>query len=157
MRKKNREVTDLNELTLILSKCQVCHIAFFDEEYPYIIPMNFGFEVKDHNYELYFHCAKEGKKLLLAAKNPKVAFEMDCGHNLLLGATDCASSMEFESICGNGTFELLEGKDKIHGLTQIMKQFVKKDSYDFEEKELEFTNVFKIRVNEICGKRLKKS
>lgn len=156
MRKKNREVTDLKELIDILSKCDVCRIAFFDEEYPYIIPMNFGFEVNGSEFDLYFHCAKEGKKLELAAKNPKVAFEFDCGHNLIIGATDCASTMEYESICGNGTFKLLEDNEKIHGLTQIMKQYVKKESYSFEEKDMQFANVFKITVNEIVGKRLKK-
>ncbi len=157
MRKKNREVTDLNEISDIIAKCDVCRIAFFDAEYPYIIPMNFGFEILGSEVSLYFHCAKEGRKLELAEKNPRVAFEMDCGHNLLLGATDCNSTMEYESVCGNGIIEFLEGSDKIYGLTQIMKQYVKKDSYDFEEKDLKFATVFKITVKEICGKRLKKS
>jgi nitroimidazol reductase NimA-like FMN-containing flavoprotein (pyridoxamine 5'-phosphate oxidase superfamily) len=119
--------------------------------------MNFGIEVLDHSIELYFHCAKEGKKLDLMKANPHVAFEMDCSHHLLLGNSDCASTMEYESICGNGSIEFLPDSQKIHALTQLMKQYVKKDSYHFEEKDMQYATVFKIVVNEIHGKRLKKS
>jgi hypothetical protein len=38
-----------------------------------------------------------------------------------------------------------------------MKQYVKKKTYDFEPKDMQFVTVFKIRVQNIWGKRLKKS
>lgn len=157
MRKKNREVTEFNELLEIISKCDVCRIAFFDEEYPYIVPMNFGYEAQDNELVLYFHCAREGRKLELAALNNKAAFEMDCSHKLVTGNTDCACTMEYESICGNGEIIILPDSEKVHALTQLMKHYVQKPSYDFEDKDMKFATVFKLKVNEIYGKRLKKS
>jgi len=43
MRRKDREITDSGEIISIMKKCSVCSLAFFDEQYPYVVPMNFGF------------------------------------------------------------------------------------------------------------------
>ena len=47
MRRKDREVTDFEELIAIMKKCDVCRIALNDGGYPYILPLNFGLAVKD--------------------------------------------------------------------------------------------------------------
>ena len=41
MRKADRELKDRQEIVDVIKKCDVCRIAFFDEEYPYVIPFNF--------------------------------------------------------------------------------------------------------------------
>ena len=84
MRRKDREITDFDEMMEIVKKCDTCRLALNDGEYPYIVPLNFGHEVKDGKLTLYFHCANEGKKLDLIRKNNKVTFEMDCDHNFIL-------------------------------------------------------------------------
>jgi nitroimidazol reductase NimA-like FMN-containing flavoprotein (pyridoxamine 5'-phosphate oxidase superfamily) len=65
MRRKDREVTDMNEIIEIIKKCDVCRLAFFDKEYPYIVPLNFGYSYDGAKLELYFHGANAGKKLEL--------------------------------------------------------------------------------------------
>lgn len=160
MRKKDREITDINEIIKIIKKCKICRLAFFDENYPYIIPLNFGYDYNSKNskLDLYFHGAKEGKKLDLIRKNNNVAFEMDCSTNLIKGKKPCNYTMEFESLCGNGKLEILKNTDKIHGLKFIMNQYSDKThvNADFNEKIVESTAVFKLKVNEITGKKLKK-
>lgn len=42
MRRKDREITDFNEIMKIIDKCDTCRLALIDEEYPYIVPLNFG-------------------------------------------------------------------------------------------------------------------
>ncbi|MDF2587373.1 MAG: pyridoxamine 5-phosphate oxidase family protein, partial [Anaerocolumna sp.] len=42
MRRTDREITDLNQIVDIMKRCDVCRLAFFDKEYPYIVPLNFG-------------------------------------------------------------------------------------------------------------------
>jgi len=37
---------------------------------PYIVPMNFGYEMADGALSLYFHCANEGRKINIIKKNP---------------------------------------------------------------------------------------
>ena len=80
MRRKDREITDINEIISVMEKCDCCRIAFFDDEFPYIVPMNFGMSYDDNNIVLYFHCVGEGKRLTLL--NQTLMFlEMDCSHN----------------------------------------------------------------------------
>lgn len=61
MRQKNREIKDINKIAEVIDACEVCRIAINDEEYPYIVPLNFGYEMKD-NIILYFHSALEGQE-----------------------------------------------------------------------------------------------
>jgi Predicted flavin-nucleotide-binding protein len=157
MRRKDREITDLQEILSIMKKCDVCRIAFFDEDYPYIIPMNYGFSNQDGETALYFHCALSGKKLDLLRSNPNVGFEMDCSHNLIIEEADCNCTMEFESICGNGTIEILPEDLKVAALSQLMKQYKDAPSYHFEEKYVKAIEMLKLTVHSMTGKRLKRN
>jgi Predicted flavin-nucleotide-binding protein len=67
----NREIRDMELLKAILDMCDVINIGLFDEEYPYVLPVNFGYEFKD-DLIFYTHHAIEGYKNDLIRKNPKV-------------------------------------------------------------------------------------
>lgn len=154
MRRKDREITDINEISEIINNCDVCRVAFFDQKYPYIVPMNFGAVRKDGMFQLYFHCAKEGMKLELLKKNPHVAFEMDCSHKLILGEVACNSTMGYESVCGNGEMKILEEKDKVDALTIIMNQYQADAKHEFNSNAVKAVEVLELTVDEIHGKRL---
>ena len=49
----------------IIAKCDTCRLALFDDEFPYIVPLNFGTDVEEGQLYLYFHSAKEGTIILL--------------------------------------------------------------------------------------------
>ena len=154
MRRKDREVTGIEEIEKIMCKCDVCRLAFFDSEYPYIVPMNFGFSRRGETLELYFHGANEGKKLSLLQQNNKVCFEMDCSHKLIEAEKACGYTMEYESVIGFGTVKILGDDEKIQALAQLMKQYTAKNKNDFDEKYLKVITVFKLTVTEVTGKRL---
>ncbi|MFT4143882.1 MAG: pyridoxamine 5'-phosphate oxidase family protein [Mobilitalea sp.] len=156
MRRKDRLVSDLKEIFEILKRCEVCHLAFYDEEFPYIVPLNFGAVETDRGFELYFHGAKVGKKLDLLRNNPHVGFSMSCAHKLIEKEEACEYTMEYESVCGNGILEELEDEYKIRGLNILMKQYTGRDDYTFQENELKAVVVLRLTVKEINGKRLKK-
>ena len=156
MRRKDREITEISEIMQIIKKCDVCSLAFFDEKYPYVIPLNFGAANIDNKVVLYFHGAKVGKKIELLGKNNMVAFEMNCSHKLLLAEEACDSTMEFESVCGNGMIEILEDDQKIAALTILMNQYEVKTEHKFNENHLKAIVVLKLTVDDITGKRLVK-
>lgn len=156
MRRKDRLVSDSNEILEIMKKCEVCNLAFYDEGFPYIVPLNFGVTEREGKFELYFHCAKVGKKLDLMRVDAHVAFSMTCSHHLILEETACNSTMEFESVCGNGILEELGDEEKSRALNLLMKQYSGRADYTFPENELRAVAVLKLTVNEITGKRLKK-
>ena len=156
MRKANREVKDTKELAAILQACDVCRIAFSDGQYPYVVPLNFGYEFGDA-LTLYFHCAKEGRKLDLMRSNPKVGFEMDCSHKLITGTAACDYTMNFESIIGYGVLsEVTELEDKIYGLDTVMKHYGFEGQPEYKPSVFERTAVLKLQVLSFTGKRLNK-
>ena len=157
MRRKDREITNIEEIIEIIKKCDVCRLAFFDDEFPYIIPLNFGFRYVGEVLELFFHGAKEGKKINLIKNNNKVSFEMDCSHRLITGEKACDYTMEFESVCGNGYIEFLDDSQKIDAFNYLMNQYSKLKSFEYNEMYLKEVAVFKVIVNDITGKKLKRT
>ena len=65
MRRKDREITEFEEIIDVMERCGVCRLALHDEEYPYIVPLNFGMQVEEGQIVLYFHGAEEGKRRVL--------------------------------------------------------------------------------------------
>ena len=73
MRRKDREVKDRSLISGMLDMTEILHIAIKNEPFPYIVPVNFGYEWQDDTLVFYFHCAKAGMKLDLLRKDPQVA------------------------------------------------------------------------------------
>lgn len=157
MRRKDREINQMDEMIEIIKKCDVCRVALFDEEYPYIIPLNFGYSYENNVLIFYFHGANAGKKLELLSKNPKASFEMDCSHKLISGDMACDYTMEYESICGNGILEIVSEEEKETALIYLMKQYSNAPSFEFNPANMKAIAVIKLTVSNITGKRLKKS
>ena len=62
MRRIDKEISDIKTIELILKEADHCVIALSDNNSPYIVPMNFGYQ--DHN--LYLHSSpfrKENRNL----------------------------------------------------------------------------------------------
>ena len=59
MRRKDREIQDFDEIIEVMKKCDVCRVAMRGEEYPYMVPLNFGMEVEETQVTLYFHGAMD--------------------------------------------------------------------------------------------------
>ena len=154
MRRSDREVTEIPEILKIIEKCEVCHLALSDNNIPYIIPMNFGYEYTQGRLTLYFHGANEGKKHDIIAKNSAACFEMDCSHKLIKAGKASEYTMGYESVIGNGIISyIIEKDEKIKACDLIMKQYEKEREFDFQENILESVTLFKLSVSELTGKR----
>lgn len=151
MRRSDRELKDMSDIIRVIRQCNVCRVAFFDEEYPYIVPLNFGMDVNGEQITLYFHGARVGKKYDLMAKNNKVCFEMDCSHELLTIEEDKNCTMNYESVIGFGTLEMVADEDKYDALCKLMEQY-HVEHFEFNKAAIPATNVFKLNVLQISGK-----
>ena len=154
MRRKDREITDVDEMINIMKKCDTCAIALNDEEtgFPYIVPLNFGMEVKDGQVFLYSHGAMKGKKLDLIQKDNRATFEMDCEHNFILYEERMSCTMGFASVIGHGTIEIVPDEDKYEALKILMRQYHAED-FKFDTRMMSVTTVLKMTVTDMIGKR----
>ena len=152
MRRKDREITDFNEIIDIIIKCDVCRIALNDDEYPYVVPLNFGLDVQGNQVFFYFHAAMEGKKLDLIAKDNRATFEMDCDHNFILYEERMSCTMGYASVIGHGTIEIVADEDKYESLKILMRQYHAED-FKFNTDMMKVTTVLKMTVTDMLGKR----
>ena len=70
VRRKDREITNINELKRILKTAKYVTIALSMANEPYLVSLSHGYDEKRNC--IYFHCASEGKKLVYAKSNNKV-------------------------------------------------------------------------------------
>lgn len=152
MRRSDREITNFDDIINVIEKCDVCRLALYDDEYPYILPLNFGMKVDEKDITLYFHGAAEGKKYDLIHRNNKVSFEMDCSHRLVTDKSAGSCTMEYESVIGNGVIEFVEDDKKYEALCILMKHYPVDKDFRFNEAVIQRTTVFKLIVKKITGK-----
>lgn len=155
MRRKDREITDPVEIDAILGRCQVCRLGFAVDDTPYIVPLNFGFRREDGRLTLFFHGAREGRKLDMMARNPGVCFEVDGAHRLMADADHPEKcSMAYESVVGWGTARLLTDEaERRRALDCLMGHYGDRVPKAYPEAALRAVTVFSVEVSECTGKR----
>ena len=153
MRRADREISDINQIEEIIHKADVCRIALANDNYPYIVTLNFGY-INEPEMRFYFHCAREGKKLEMIARNNHVCFEMDTDHLIYNGKKGCDWGMHFSSVVGYGNITIVtEISEKTSGMNCIMKHYGGEGEYLYDEKVFENTTIMRLNILEITGKK----
>lgn len=153
MRRKDREVLDKTEIKNLLDKTRILRMSLFDGDYPYIVPMHYGYELLDDKMVFYMHCSKEGHKLELIKNNSHACIELDNDINLISGDDiPCMYGSTFSSIISKGNIEILNDvNEKIHGLKVLMKHQTNRD-FNFDEKMATSVEVIRFISNEYSCK-----
>ena len=150
LRRKEKEITDKSEIESIIRKSLVCRLGILDEGLPYIVPLCFGYD----NGALFFHSAKEGRKIEILKKNNQVCFEFDIAAEVQPGGRKaCAWGMRYRSVIGFGKALFIEDPDERRkALDVIMRQYADGD-FEYSEKSFEKALVIKVEIESITGKK----
>ena len=70
LRRMDREIKDEKLINQILDSATHINLAMVDKNEPYIVPINYIYDSEQKR--IYFHGAKEGKKIDILKKNPRV-------------------------------------------------------------------------------------
>lgn len=152
MTRRERQVTDIDEIIKILDKSKVLHIGMIDGEEPYVVPMNYGYIMNGEKLTIFLHGARRGRKLDAMRKNPKVFFEAVCDVTPFEGDVACKYGIAYASIMGRGVAEIVEDvEEKKLGLSLLMKTQTGKD-FTFDDKMASVVSVIKIDVLEYTAK-----
>ena len=153
MRRKDRKVTDMTKIKMILDRCQYMRLGFNDDGEVYIVPVNFGYTYENERIFIYFHGAQEGRKVELMKKNPYVGFEMDTSYRLVEADVACEYTAYFQSIIGNGNITILTDiEEKRKGLQIVMGHNSGKNDWEYPENMLKAVGVFKLEVTALTCK-----
>lgn len=150
MRRKDREMNKDFAFS-VLDKAPFVTLSMVNEDKPYSVPVS----IARDNDILYFHCALEGTKIDILNKNNNVT---------LTAVSKCKPrpidfTLEYESAVVNGkAFSVIDEKEKIYALKLICEKYALSNMDNFENainRSLHRTNIIKIEIDDIYGKRKK--
>jgi nitroimidazol reductase NimA-like FMN-containing flavoprotein (pyridoxamine 5'-phosphate oxidase superfamily) len=148
MRRKEQEITDKAAIESIIARSTVCRLALSEDDRSYIVPLCFGYE----DNALYFHTAREGKKIDILKKNNRVCFEVDCDHELVTNETACKWSMKYRSVVGFGkAFVKDDLESRRKALDIVMRHYGGRPS-DYSAAIMEKMLVIKVEIESMTGK-----
>lgn len=154
MRRKDREVNDINEILRIMKDCDDMVLAFNDEVAPYILAVNFGVIENAGEITLYIHGATEGKKYDYLKDGAAVSFQMSTNHKLIMDKERGYCTMNYESIIGRGeVYELHDYDDKEAALEVLVQKYhIPSEKFVYARAAIPRTRVFKICVKDLTCK-----
>ena len=152
MTKRERQVTDWDQIKGILDRGKVLHLGLCVDNEPYVVPMNYGYTAQEGKITLYLHSAVRGKKLDMIAANPKVFFEIDCDMIPFEGTLPCQYGVAYSSLMGKGRARLVEDvEEKKKAMSILMKTQTGKD-FTFEDRLVSIVTAICIDVEEYTAK-----
>ena len=152
MTKRERQITDQNQIMDILDTAKVLHLGLAVNNEPYVVPMNYGYTMENGNLILYLHSAVQGKKLDMIRANSRVFFEMDCDQMPFEGKVPCQYGLVYSSIMGCGNANIVEDvEEKKKAMSILMKTQTGKD-FTFEDRLVSIVAVIRVDVSEYTAK-----
>ncbi len=150
MLRSDKEIKDSREIAAIMAKAAVCRIALVDNDYPYIVPVNF---VVRNNY-LYFHSSPQGKKIDIIRKNNRVCFEIDIDTEIVPGDVPCSWGTRYRCVIGSGlAFFLEDEREKKQALDYLMEKYSGGKDFSYATEALAKVAVFSVKIEKIKGKK----
>jgi nitroimidazol reductase NimA-like FMN-containing flavoprotein (pyridoxamine 5'-phosphate oxidase superfamily) len=149
LRRKEKEITSIEELEDIIKNCSICRLSFCDGNIPYIVPVNFGY--KDGG--LYFHSAPEGRKIEIITRNNNVCIEFDTDVELIPDEEACKYNVKYRSVIAFGKAYIIDDfESKIEGYNILMEHY-SQGPFDFQKKKIDKSIIVKIEIESMTGKK----
>ena len=152
MTKRERQVTDEEQIQAILDAGKVLHLGLAVDNEPYVVPMNYGYTREDGKLVMYLHSAVRGKKLDMIRANSRVFFEISTDLLPFEGEKPCQYGLAYSSVMGRGIATIVEDvEEKMKAMTVLMKTQTGKD-FTFNERLVSIVAVIRIDVEEYTAK-----
>jgi nitroimidazol reductase NimA-like FMN-containing flavoprotein (pyridoxamine 5'-phosphate oxidase superfamily) len=148
MRRREREITDGEELRRILRGARVGRLAMADGDRPYLVPITFALDGDD----VVLHSARMGRKIDVLRRNPAVCFEVEEGVEVAPAETACDFDMRFRTVIGFGEVEFVEDRAERGRLLALFGPRYGAPPGPLPEAEIQRTCVLRIRFRELTGK-----
>ena len=152
IRRKEKEIKDKDEMIKILESVQYITIAMCKDNEPYLATLSHGYDRDRHC--IYFHCAKEGKKIDILQNNNVVWGQALLDRGYVQGACDhLYATTQFK-----GTVTFIEDQEeKVHALKTMIRAIDKNPekvmSDQITVKSVERVGIGRIDIEYISGKK----
>ncbi len=155
MRRKDREITDFDTILKMIDACHIVRIGLFDKDepdFPYIVPLNFGYKVIDGKICLYVHGARAGRKwdLLQQTQYCSVQMDVDDGMELIPQARDITE--RYRSVMGKARIRLLSGDELVEGMEICVNRYQECRGFDWNRAALSHVAVWELELSSLSAK-----
>jgi len=150
VRRKDREITDPEEMRRVLKATKYVTVALCMENEPYLVSLSHGYDEAKNC--IYFHCAPEGKKLAYQKANGKV-----WGQAVLdFGVTE-ECDYAYTSVHFSGTMHIIEDlSEKQHGIEMLVRKVSQNPEAKLAKikpEKLSKTTMGRIDISYMTGKK----
>jgi nitroimidazol reductase NimA-like FMN-containing flavoprotein (pyridoxamine 5'-phosphate oxidase superfamily) len=155
LRRKEKEITDKAEMKAILAGAKYVTVAMCRGDEPYLVTLSHGYDEKKN--AIYFHCAREGKKIGILAANNRVWGQAIVDRGYIDGRCDHL----FATVQFHGRVSFIEdGEEKRHALATMICQ-LESDPDNVMGHQVNDASVAKVHIGRIdldflSGKRSEK-
>ncbi|MGY5879988.1 MAG: pyridoxamine 5'-phosphate oxidase family protein [Candidatus Thorarchaeota archaeon] len=154
IRRKEKAIESKEEMIAILEKSKYITIAMCEDNVPYLVTLSHGYD--NENNCIYFHCAREGKKVDILTENNVVWGQAIEDHGYAEGACDhLYATTQFN---GHVTF-IEDVKEKEHALGIMIHSLEPNPQAVIEdqitEKSVQRVHIGRIDIDFMSGKKAK--
>jgi len=155
LRRKEKEIKDLAEMKAILAGAKYVTVAMCRDDEPYLVTLSHGYDEKRN--AIYFHCAREGKKIEVLSANNRVWGQaiMDRGY------VDGHCDHLFATVQFHGRVSFVEdAAEKRHALAVMIRQLEsdpgKVMGHQVNDASVAKVHIGRIDLDFLSGKRSEK-
>jgi len=143
-------IHDRNEIDSILKQCKTCFVAMSENDFPYVLPMNFAMD----GDRVILHSAQHGRMWETIRKNPNVCINWTLGEELAWQdeQVGCSYRVKSKSVIIEGTAEIVEDmKEKERIIRQFMTQYSELP-FKFSEPAIRNVGILLVPISKISAK-----
>ncbi len=149
MRRHEKQILDNSEMEEIISRSTVCRLAMTDGDWPYLVPLCFGYR----DGSLFFHSAPQGRKVDILKRNPNVCFAFDIDQEVSAVERACGWSMRYRSVVGFGRARIVEERDDKRKALEIIMENYSAGEHSFDDSEISNVLIIRVDIEEMTGKK----
>ena len=155
MRRKDREITDFSTIVEIIGACHVLRLGIFDKsdpDFPYIVPMNFGYTACGEKIRLFVHGARAGRRWELLQRTDKCSVEMDAddGIELIPQAKDITE--RYRCVMAKAKIRLLSGEELVRGLEICVNRYEECRGFEWNRAAIAHVAVWELELSGLTAK-----
>lgn len=121
VRRRDKEITDIEAMKKVLKTTKYVTLALSMNDEPYLVTLSHGYDER-HNC-IYFHCAKEGKKIDYIRANDKVWGQAFIDH----GYAEGKCNHIYTSVHFSGRITLIDDLEEKRKAMECMMRQLEKD------------------------------
>lgn len=150
MRRLDKLIIDPQIINQILNESDLCRLGLVDDGEAYIVPVNYA----HHDGCLYFHSAKQGRKIEVLKRSEIISFEITYLSQVQTGEKACNWTTRYRSIMGRADVLFVHDFDeKTKALDLIMKKHGATGTQHYDRAMVDSVAILKLPIISLTAKQ----